>query len=379
MQLRDKSMTIKDLATKTGYGVATVSRVLNGQPNVSEKARKIILEAAKECNFQINPNAQQLKQQHSTTIAVVVKGTYNQLFGELVENIQNLIAQTEYTLYVDYMDEDGNEVLEALRLCREKKPLGMLFLGTKALSIVMILALILAAAAAALILHKTETEMINLLLKKDRPVKTAKTTQTVQAVQPAAETKPQQNLEQAYLKALQKRMSDAEHSYKELLLQVMTMEDDLNQDNLEQLRARLSTMRNQLAPEVNPTGNTSIDPIMTYYTRQALLSNVKIATNLSLPDISSVTDEEMTVLMGCLMDCALDACREMTTGTRRIATASYLDDGLLQIGVKHTYASAVDSNCEQLKICRKIVSRYDGKLTVLDMGGVAQIVAVLHI
>lgn len=257
--------------------------------------------------------------------------------------------------------------------------LGLLFMGSKALSVVMILALILAAAAAALILHKTETEMINLLLKKDRPVKAAKATQTVQAVQPTAETKPQQNLEQAYLKALQKRMNDAEHSYKELLLQVMTMEDDLNQDNLEQLRARLSTMRNQLAPEVNPTGNTSIDPIMTYYTRQALLSNVKIATNLSLPDVSSVTDEEMTVLMGCLMDCALDACREMTTGTRRIATASYLDDGLLQIGVKHTYASAVDSNCEQLKICRKIVSRYDGKLTVLDMGGVAQIVAVLHI
>ena len=119
-------MTIKDLSAKTGYGVATISRVLNGQPNVSEKAREVILAAAKECNFAINPNARQLKQQHSTTIAVVVKGTYNQLFRELVENIQSLISQTEYTLYVDYMDEEGNEVLEAIRLCREKKPLGIL-------------------------------------------------------------------------------------------------------------------------------------------------------------------------------------------------------------------------------------------------------------
>ena len=122
-------MTIKDLAAKTGYGVATVSRVLNGQPNVSEKAREVILAAAKECNFAINVNAQQLKQQHSTTIAVVVKGTYNQLFRELVENIQSLISQTEYSLYVDYMDEEGNEVQEAIRLCREKKPLGLLLLG----------------------------------------------------------------------------------------------------------------------------------------------------------------------------------------------------------------------------------------------------------
>lgn len=122
-------MTIKDLAAKTGYGVATVSRVLNGHPNVSEKARKIILQAAQDCQYQINVNAQQLKQQHSTTIVVVVKGTSNQLFGALVEKIQNLLTQTPYSVYVDYMDEDGNEVLEGLRLCREKKPLGMLFLG----------------------------------------------------------------------------------------------------------------------------------------------------------------------------------------------------------------------------------------------------------
>jgi len=30
---------------------------------------------------------------------------------------------------VDYMDEDGNEVLRAIQLSREKKPLGILFLG----------------------------------------------------------------------------------------------------------------------------------------------------------------------------------------------------------------------------------------------------------
>ncbi len=121
-------MTIKDLAEKTGYGVGTVSRVLNHQPNVSEKARKIILQAVEESGFQINNNARQLKQ-HASSILVVVKGTSNELFEEMVQIIQNRIAQTSYPLYVDYMDEDGNEVLRAVHLCREKKPLGILFLG----------------------------------------------------------------------------------------------------------------------------------------------------------------------------------------------------------------------------------------------------------
>ena len=122
-------MTIKDLAMKTGYAVGTVSRALNDHPNVSEKARKVILQAAAECGFELNVNAKQLKQQHSNTILVVVKGTSNELFSEMLESIQNLIAKTRYQLVVDYMDEDANEVIRAVQLCREKKPLGVLFLG----------------------------------------------------------------------------------------------------------------------------------------------------------------------------------------------------------------------------------------------------------
>lgn len=122
-------MTIKDLAAKTGYAVGTVSRALNNHPNVSEKARAAILQAAAECGFQLNVNAKQLKQQRSTTILVIVKGIQNELFGKMVETIQSRIAATRYHLVVDYMDEDLNEVHRALQLCLEKKPLGIVFLG----------------------------------------------------------------------------------------------------------------------------------------------------------------------------------------------------------------------------------------------------------
>ena len=122
-------MTIKDLAAQTGYSVGTVSRVLNDQPNVSEKARTAIMEAARACHFQLNTNAQQLKQQRSHNILALVKGSSNQLFSGLVEAIQQLVAGSPYHLVVDYLDEDSNEVLRAVQLCREKKPLGLLFLG----------------------------------------------------------------------------------------------------------------------------------------------------------------------------------------------------------------------------------------------------------
>ena len=122
-------MTIKDLAAATGYSVGTVSRVLNNQPNVSDKARETILRAADEAGFQLNANAKQLKQQHGTSILVVSKGISNELFDRLVEAIQKQVSDTSYPLVVDYIDESENEVLRAVKLCRELKPLGILFLG----------------------------------------------------------------------------------------------------------------------------------------------------------------------------------------------------------------------------------------------------------
>ena len=54
-------MTIRDLAEKTGYSVATISRVLNNHPNVSQKTREEVTRAVAESGFQINTNAKQLK------------------------------------------------------------------------------------------------------------------------------------------------------------------------------------------------------------------------------------------------------------------------------------------------------------------------------
>ena len=122
-------MTIKDLAQITGYGVATVSRVLNGQPNVSEKARAAIMQAVEESGFQINTNAKQLKQQYAACILVVVKGTANEMFCRIVEFIQAHAAKTNNSLVVEYLDEDADEVQRAEQLCRERKPRGILFLG----------------------------------------------------------------------------------------------------------------------------------------------------------------------------------------------------------------------------------------------------------
>ena len=122
-------MTIKDIAKESGYSVSTVSRVLNNRRDVSPEAKKKIDEIVAAHNFVPNNNAKQLKQITSKTIIALVKGHSNMLFFNIVEEIQKTIERSKYSLEVSYIDEDDDEVEQASILCRERKPLGILFLG----------------------------------------------------------------------------------------------------------------------------------------------------------------------------------------------------------------------------------------------------------
>ena len=122
-------ITIVDIAKESGYSVSTVSRVLNNHKDVSETTKRKIMEVVEAHNFVPNNNAKHLKQGATKSIIMIVKGTSNMLFANIIEEIQTILADTEYALRVYYLDEDRNEVEEAVRLCKERKPLGALFLG----------------------------------------------------------------------------------------------------------------------------------------------------------------------------------------------------------------------------------------------------------
>lgn len=122
-------VTIKDIAKESGYSISTVSRVLNHRTDVSPEAKRRIEKIVAQYNFVPNNNAKQLKQTASRTIGVIVKGTSNVLFHGIVEAIQQIVEKTTYTTDICYLDEDENEVEHAIMMCRERKPIGILFLG----------------------------------------------------------------------------------------------------------------------------------------------------------------------------------------------------------------------------------------------------------
>lgn len=122
-------VTIKDIARESGYSVSTVSRVLNNRRDVSPAAKKKIEEVVAQYHFIPNNNAKHLKQTASKTVVILVKGTSNMLFADIVEEIQCMLEKTDYTSVVAYLDEMEDEVQQAIQICWERKPVGLLFLG----------------------------------------------------------------------------------------------------------------------------------------------------------------------------------------------------------------------------------------------------------
>ena len=122
-------MDIRDIAERSGYGVGTVSRVINGQPNVSDRARERILAVMAECGYEPNSNARYLKMRSQTPVAVFVMGVGNRMFDDILGPLQAALAREDEEIVVTYLNGSVDEVRAAIDYQQARHPKGMVFLG----------------------------------------------------------------------------------------------------------------------------------------------------------------------------------------------------------------------------------------------------------
>ena len=99
--------TLRDVAQLAGVTVTTVSRMLNGRGNVSEKTRTKIHQAMDALGYLPNEMARSLKAATSPFIGVIVPTVETPFFASLVEEIEKAAADRGYRilLCITRMDE----------------------------------------------------------------------------------------------------------------------------------------------------------------------------------------------------------------------------------------------------------------------------------
>lgn len=123
------SITIKDIARLCGCGISTVSRALNNHPDINEETRQKILAVVSEYNFVPNNSARNLKLSDSKTIAVLIKGIANPFFIKMIKVMEQEIQKRKYTLILQHVEFNQDEVEVAIELEKEKRLKGIIFLG----------------------------------------------------------------------------------------------------------------------------------------------------------------------------------------------------------------------------------------------------------
>ena len=90
---------MKDIANRTGLGLATISSYLNGG-NVREKNRIKIEEAIEELHFEVNEVARGLKTNKTKTIGVVIPELQNLFATEIIASMEDILRNHGYATIV---------------------------------------------------------------------------------------------------------------------------------------------------------------------------------------------------------------------------------------------------------------------------------------
>ncbi|NLG51060.1 MAG: LacI family transcriptional regulator [Chloroflexi bacterium] len=85
-----KRPTIKDVARRAGVSFKTVSRVVNGQPGVSDDTRQRVLDAIADLDYVVNYSARSLALGGSRTLGIVIPRVHDPHAFELVYHIGEL-------------------------------------------------------------------------------------------------------------------------------------------------------------------------------------------------------------------------------------------------------------------------------------------------
>jgi len=123
------TVTIYDVAREAGVSMATVSRVVNNNPNVKPQTRKKVFEAIERLGYRPNAVARGLASKKTTTVGVVIPDISNTMYSEVVRGIEDIANMYHYNIILCNSDKKKEKEIRVINTLLEKQVDGLLFMG----------------------------------------------------------------------------------------------------------------------------------------------------------------------------------------------------------------------------------------------------------
>ncbi|WP_414046051.1 catabolite control protein A [Macrococcus equi] len=123
------TVTIYDVAREAKVSMATVSRVVNGNPNVKPATRDRVNEVIKRLNYRPNAVARGLASKRTTTVGVIIPDISNIYYSELARGLEDIATMYKYQTIISNSDNDAHKEQEIFNNLLSKQVDGIIFLG----------------------------------------------------------------------------------------------------------------------------------------------------------------------------------------------------------------------------------------------------------
>ena len=124
-----QTITIYDVAREEDVSMATVSRVVNGNPNVKPATRKKVLEVIERLDYRPNAVARGLASKKTTTVGVIIPDVSNMFFASLARGIDDIATMYKYNIILANSDGDNLKEVHVLNNLLAKQVDGIIFMG----------------------------------------------------------------------------------------------------------------------------------------------------------------------------------------------------------------------------------------------------------
>lgn len=124
-------VTIYDVAREAGVSMATVSRVVNGNPNVKPSTRKKVQNVIDRLGYRPNAVARGLASKKTTTVGVIIPDIASIFFAELARGTEDIATMYDYNIILGNSDSNYEKEIHLINTFLEKQVDGLVFMGGK--------------------------------------------------------------------------------------------------------------------------------------------------------------------------------------------------------------------------------------------------------
>ena len=113
--------TMKDVASRAGVALKTVSRVVNGEPGVTPETAKRVLGAIEDLGFRRNESARLLRTGRTATLGFIADTWGDPDLAAVYQGLESIAREQGYLLYSGSTDSDpGREERLSLAMCARR-------------------------------------------------------------------------------------------------------------------------------------------------------------------------------------------------------------------------------------------------------------------